>query len=185
MAEKQTSSGKQKLLQISEISLWLDNYDDIFSDFDPRPYSVRSLSDDFLLEAKKAAKDKDPDNIELRLLIPASKRSAEQENTIKKRLHAHFKKHFEAVNKEISDIRKNGIIFVAIGIMVSLGATFVDSLSELWGFVSRLLFILLEPAGWFTIWLGLDNIFQTWKQRKPELDFYSKMSRCEINFVSI
>lgn len=43
----------EKILEMSEISIWLDNYDDIFSDFDPRPYSQRSLSDDFLAEAKK------------------------------------------------------------------------------------------------------------------------------------
>ena len=36
-------SEKQKLLEISEISLLLDSYDDIFSDFDQRPYAQRAL----------------------------------------------------------------------------------------------------------------------------------------------
>jgi len=35
---------KKKLLQLSEISLIIDTYDDIFSDFDPRPYSQRALA---------------------------------------------------------------------------------------------------------------------------------------------
>ncbi|MBI2151367.1 hypothetical protein HYU21_01420, partial [Candidatus Woesearchaeota archaeon] len=30
------------------ISLVLDSYDDIFSDFDPRDYSEKALSEDFL-----------------------------------------------------------------------------------------------------------------------------------------
>ncbi|PIU76093.1 hypothetical protein COS75_00785, partial [Candidatus Pacearchaeota archaeon CG06_land_8_20_14_3_00_35_12] len=82
---------KQKLLQMSEISLWLDHYDDIFSDFDPRPFSQRALSDDFLLEAKRASKEKISGAIEMQFLIPHDKRNKELENTIKKRLHDHFK----------------------------------------------------------------------------------------------
>ena len=40
------------------ISLILESYTDIFSDFDPRPYDQRTLSDDFLLECKKAVRRK-------------------------------------------------------------------------------------------------------------------------------
>ena len=32
------------------VSLVLESYNDIFSDFDPRNYSERALSDDFLIE---------------------------------------------------------------------------------------------------------------------------------------
>ena len=60
---------KKKLLQLSEISLIIDTYDDIFSDFDPRPYSQRALSDDFLLEARKASKDKVSGTFELNFLV--------------------------------------------------------------------------------------------------------------------
>ena len=56
--EVQTTLEQTALLKKSEISLSLDNYDDIFSDFDPRPFSQRALSDDFLIEAKKASRDK-------------------------------------------------------------------------------------------------------------------------------
>ena len=41
-----------------DIPLVLDSYDDIFSDFDPRPYSERAMSGDFLLECKKASAEK-------------------------------------------------------------------------------------------------------------------------------
>ena len=60
---------EQKILHLSEISILLDNYDDIFSDFDPRPYSERSLSDDLLNEARKASRDKNTGRLELRFLI--------------------------------------------------------------------------------------------------------------------
>src|SRR3989339_701864 len=65
-----TSEEKQSIRHISQVSMWLDGYDDIFSDFDPRPYSQRSLSDDFLSEAKKVSSGKTGDRLELRFLIP-------------------------------------------------------------------------------------------------------------------
>ena len=37
----------------------LNSYDGLFSDFDPRPTEQRALSDDFLLEVKRAARDKE------------------------------------------------------------------------------------------------------------------------------
>ena len=49
--KKKIHGGKQPHKIV--VSLWLDNYDNIFSDFDPRSYAHRELSDDFLIEAKK------------------------------------------------------------------------------------------------------------------------------------
>ncbi len=74
---------KETLLKASEISIILDTYDDIFSDFDPRPYSERALSDDFLIEANKASRDKASGQIELIFLIPQKMRNIESENLIK------------------------------------------------------------------------------------------------------
>jgi len=60
-------------LREGNISLILDSYDDIFSDFDPGDYSERALSDDFLSECKKAAVNKE-ERLELRFLVPKTKR---------------------------------------------------------------------------------------------------------------
>ena len=98
--------GKTEIAQLQprkEVSFWLDGYDDIFSDFDPRPYSQRSLSDDFLAEARKASRDKDQDKLELRLLVANDKRDPKIEAMIRKRLRDHFSKH---ANQLRADIRK-------------------------------------------------------------------------------
>src|ERR1035437_3645551 len=85
-----TTIEKPKSSDPYQVSIWLDGYDDIFSDFDPRPYSERSLSDDFIAEAKKVSREKLLKINELNLLIPDSKRNAEQESVIIKNLHANF-----------------------------------------------------------------------------------------------
>jgi hypothetical protein len=174
---------KQKLLQMSEISLWLDTYDDIFSDFDPRPFSHRSLSQDFLQEAKRASIDKAGETILLQFLIPAKIRVAEHESMIKKRLRDHFKKHYHVLMAEAKRTTVKGVFLTAVGTLMILGATYIYP-ENTTGFFQRLAFVVLEPSGWFISWVGLENVFHSMGQRKPDIEFYKKMSACEIQFVS-
>jgi hypothetical protein len=175
---------KQKLLRMSEISLWLDTYDDIFSDFDPRPFSQRAMSDDFLLEAKKASKEKISGTIQLNFLMPADRRNSEQENTIKKRLHEHFKRHHDILHKEKNHIIAKGIYFILAGIILMFAATFILFKYSNKSLLTNFLVILLEPGGWFFFWEGLGQIVFETKKKSPNLDFYEKMSKCEIGFLS-
>lgn len=183
MPEKEAEE-KQKLVQISEISISLDNYDDIFSDFDPRPYSERALSDDFLIEAKKASRDKPSGGIELKFLMPQEKRNSANESIIKKRLREHFKKHAALLTKEHKQTIKQGAYFTAIGIVLM----FITSLL-FFRYSTRNLFasfsiVFLEPASWFLFWEGLRLLIFETKTKSPDKEFYNKMSKCEIEFIS-
>ncbi|MEK6928590.1 MAG: hypothetical protein AABW65_01375 [Nanoarchaeota archaeon] len=172
---------KQMLLQKSEISLLLDTYDDIFSDFDPRPYTQRALSDDFLLEAKRATRDKEG-IFQLRFLIPANQRKVEHEILIKKRLREHFRKHVLMLEEDLHNTKKKGIRMCITGAVMLLLATFIlHFLKD--NFFLTLLVVLLEPAGWFTAWTGLDQLFYPAKENKPDLNFYRKMVNVEIFFI--
>ena len=174
---------KEKLLKMSEISIVLDTYDDIFSDFDPRPYIYRALSDDFLIEIKKAVRDKPSGIIELKLLMPSDKRKLDQENLVKRRLRDHFKKHYLQMINEVGYIKRKAIGMIILGIALMICAAFVSYyFLENGKFISHLLIVLLEPAGWFIFWTGLDQIFYEIKDKKPGLDFYEKMSQAEIWF---
>ena len=175
---------KRELLTKSSIALWIDNYDDIFSDFDHRPYSQRALSDDFLFEAKKASRDK-LTGIEIKFLMPRRERNVQHEYLIRKRLRAHFRKHRELLEKEIKVVQKKGIFMTLFGVSMILLAAYLYSIigSQFNLFIHFLIF-LFEPAGWFTAWTGLDQIFYTSKEKKPDLEFYDKMTHADIVFLS-
>lgn len=173
---------REALLAQSEISLILDTYDDIFSDFDPRPFHQRALSDDFLVAAKKAAFDKEG-SMELRFLIPKARRNTELETVIRQRLHAHFQKHREMLQKEIAETKRKGALMALAGIVMILIASYLLSLSSS-AFIVHLFIVFLEPAGWFTAWTGMDEMYYTTRQKKPELEFYEKMSHAVISFVA-
>jgi len=169
----------KNLLAKAEISVLLDTYDDIFSDFDPRPFISRALSDDFLIEAKKATKDKQG-TFNLSFMIPKKLRNFEHELLIRRRLRDHFKKHALLLGNEIHRIKVKGIFMAIAGIVMIMIASFLFSLEDVW-FI-HLLIVILEPAGWFTAWTGLDEIYYKGKELKPDLEFYNKMTRCEISF---
>lgn len=162
------------------ISLILDSYDDIFSDFDPRAYSYRSLSDDFLFECKKAVRDKHG-KFELRLLIPRNKHNHVEEIKIIKRLKDHFQKHFNEKKKELNSIKLSGFIWFILGaIIMAFGANFLKHE----GFFESLIVIISEPAGWFFFWEGLRKIFIDVKEKSQDYTFYQKMMHCNIMFLS-
>ena len=83
-ARDSAGAALKSIMDNAEISLILDTYDDIFSDFDPRPYNERALSEDFLIEARKAARDKNT-GIELHFLIPTPMQDKASEELIRQR----------------------------------------------------------------------------------------------------
>lgn len=174
---------KQEILKMSEISLWLDTYDDIFSDFDPRQFSQRALSVDFLDEIKRASREKATGQIELKFLIPEKDRENDVELQIKRRLKEHFKKHADMLNKEERKTIARAIFFIFFGFAMLIFASYISSL-DLEGFFYAAIPVFLEPAGWFTFWFSLEQIFDRFKEKKPEEEFYARMSKAEISFIS-
>jgi len=170
---------KTKLLKDSEISLWIDTYDDIFSDFDPREYSERALSQDFLEEARRASRDK-KEGIELIFLAPKNIRNPKTEAIVKKRLKEHFKRHALGFRKEKMRIINQGIIFFILGILFMIGATFFIAGHQ--NFMMTLLSVFLEPGGWFLFWSGLQLMIFEAREKTPDLEFYRKMSKADITF---
>jgi hypothetical protein len=180
---KFVSSEKAKVLKMSEISILLNSYNDIFSSFDPRPTPQRALSDDFLIEAKKASQVKNSDEVELKLLMPVSQRNIAEENLIKKRLKDHFKKHAEQLDKEVKKIKRNSLLMIAAGVLVMFIATFLAAVQTPKIYYSLLL-VIAEPAGWFLFWKGLEIYRDEVKELKPDSIFYNKMSESKIEFSS-
>lgn len=182
MAKEVQTTLEHALVNKSKISLSLDTYDDIFSDFDPRPSSQRALSDDFLVEAKRASRET-VSGIELNLLIPKSARKPGEESVIKKRLKDHFKKHYQMEREEKRNLRRFGARFVGIGIVIMFLATFIMFKFPDKSFLTNFLIILLEPAGWFLAWEGMSQMILEPRKHSEDLEFYKKMSYCEINFI--
>jgi hypothetical protein len=167
-----------------DISIWIDEYDDIFSDFDSRPYSDRVLSDDFIGELNKVSKESEIIISELKLLIPDRLRNKETEAVIIKRLHAFFRRGFH----QISNLRRQtvvrNVLLLCLGILLMASASYVSRFRTD-NPLLNILFVILEPGGWFMVWNSLDQMFNELRRKKGEFIFYSAMVKSKISFVSI
>jgi hypothetical protein len=164
------------------LTLWIDDYDDIFSDFDPRPFGQRALSEDFLAEARRAVRDRRESIPALRFLVPAPARNAADEATIRKRLREHFRKHADRLRRARRRRTAAGLAVATAGFAVMTASALVRGQPET--FWRTLLHVLLEPSGWFAVWFGLDQLVYGTRDVTREYDFYRKMVRADVVFVS-
>lgn len=170
------------LVNQAEVSLILDTYNDIFSSFDPRPYNERSLSEDFLSEAKHAARDKG-EGIELRFLIPKAQRSIAHETLIKQRLKDHFRKHHYMVQQELKAYKKQAVTLIAVGTIIGFIAVWL-SILDINSILKLAVEIILSPASWFTIWTGFEHLTFPPKEEVASEKFYKKMIDSHISFTA-
>lgn len=182
--QKNKPSKKKKPKKRPEINLLLEKYDFLFSDFDSRPYDERSLSDDFLHEAKKVFREKKSGKLELKFQVPARIRRKKVEEIIEKRLHSFFRSHYNSIRKEIFHLRRKGSLMAFLGASLLVVSAYI-SLVKKDDFVFHLLKPVLEPGGWFLTWTGLDEIFYLPGTMKSDLTFFKRMLDCEIIFESL
>jgi len=168
-------------LHSSEISIITDDYDDVFSDFDPRSLEVRELSDDFIREVKRASRQKG-DRVELKIMVPKARHDPQQEDIIRHRIRVHFKDGLHHVHSQLSRMRNKSMWYIAAGMVLMLLATYVASLGGT-DFVSKFLFVFFEPAGWFIFWTGLEILFVKMAEKNDDHEFYRKLANCDISFV--
>lgn len=103
----------------------LERYSDLFSDFDPRPYNSRTISDDFIDEVKKrvqissksSAADESDRNT-LLLMMPEHKRNLDIEDQICTRVCDLFERLFRHAKKRVRAARIRGVIWVLLGSIV-------------------------------------------------------------------
>lgn len=168
----------------SEERFTIESYNDIFSNFDPRPTSVRGLSEDFLSELRRATMSKKSDKVDVVIMMPEENRKAKEEKMIKERLKRYFKKYSGIEEKEKNKTVKKGIIFNIVGIILMLIATYLIYISKGTSLISNFLIVLLEPGGWFLFWKGLELALFESKEKAPNLEFYERMVNANIRFDS-
>lgn len=168
----------------AEIRFNINGYNTLFSDFDARPLAQRGLSEDFLGEARRAVAARPADKFNFVFLIPRSKRKVKDEAAIKDRLKKHFKKHFNMLEGDKNKVLRKGISFTISGVLLMFLATYLLFRFQSQDIFTSFLTVLLEPAGWFLFWEGLDLIIFESKKPNPNIDFNKKMSEAKMEFVS-
>ena len=168
---------------MKELELWLDSYDDIYSDFDSRHYLKRRISEDFLHELRIEMKYKEHPASDMVLLLPQDRRVQTSEQIISNSLKDLFSTQFQFHKNKCRKKRTHGIMLFMSGIVVMLLNSWVSYRSAE-SFTAIALRVLLEPAGWFLVWAALDFLFYDFTELKKERNFYERLSEMRIHFKS-
>lgn len=175
----------QRIRDIKEVSIAIDNWDDIFSDFDPRPLTERALSEDFIFELKKRYRETKKGDYLVTIYAPVTLKDDKSEKGVSQRLKRHFRQRSLTRQRELNRIRLRGVLFVMIGIFF-LGfltlATYFRYFSDL---TIEILGIIFMPLGWFGIWEGFSKIVDTSPIFIQEEMLFDKLSKATYRFVYI
>ena len=109
-----------KEFPMTELNLWLDSYDDIYSDFDSRHYHKRRISEDFLYELEREMKYKEGKANCLMLLLPNQRWDEAVENSICASLSGFFQKQFLLQEEKYRRHLKKDLLFLLGVILVML-----------------------------------------------------------------
>ena len=85
------SKVEQRIKDLKEIAVVIDSWDDIFSDFDPRPLNERTVSGDFIEELKKRYRETRLGDFVIKICAPVNLKNTESERMVTQRLKKHFK----------------------------------------------------------------------------------------------
>ncbi len=163
------------------LRLWLDSYNDLYSDFDSRHFGRRRISEDFMHELRQAMTGEYASSKDLVLLLPDAGRQTEAENQIMDRLQRYFKGQFkEAQYKHRKKVRAGWVLIAAgLTIMVINAWISIEYPDHKLIMASK---VVLEPAGWFMMWTGLDILFTDRKSLYKEMVLFRSLSSMKIQF---
>lgn len=182
IAEKER---KKASAHMNSVDIALDSYGDIFSDFDPSPYKIRLLSEDFIKEITRRHRETKGGDLEVRLTLPKGKRNPTVENIIRERLSEYFRGKAQKAEEDIRAREKKGWKYMGVGIALNVAGIvalhFLASASVFFDVVGS----LVEMAGWISTWVGAERaIMETPREMREQKEFYERMARASFVFVS-
>ena len=169
--------------KMSELKLWLDQYDDIYSDFDSRQFLKRRISEDFLSELRMAKKYRKERSDDLILFLPPDKRDENSENVIANSLKNFFAGQFYEANSKYRNKRNQAIGLLGAGVLAMTLNTFMNFKMQN-SFLLSLTRTLMEPAGWFLLWLAFDFLSYDLQDLRKEKRFFEEFTATGIHFRS-
>jgi hypothetical protein len=187
MADEQQKQNviRQRLDDINAISIAIDTYDDIFSDFDPRDISQRDLSEDFLNEIMHRHRQNPKGKYDVVLVAPRSIEDLTAEKQIISRLSRYFHQKHIQYTQSINEIRIRGSLYVVVGMLLLITLSLLTFNKVLDRLTLEMAAIIFTPLGWFGIWEGFSKIVDIPFNLASSTQAYSRLSKASYKFEYI
>lgn len=178
--QKQYPFDEERNAYLIEVSL--DDYDDVYDEWDPAPFKKRFIQkefDDFIVSSAEDIPQKF--NLNIVLYLPETKKDTNKEMTVDAAYRNYYSYEVVKVDKSIAKLRKNSISYFLLSItFLSLGF-FFQYVQE-----SFALGVIKEGnliGGWVFLWEFFTNIFITRRDLIAQHKLYKRIYRSEIRFI--
>ena len=168
---------KKYLIEVS-----LDDYDDIYDDWDPSPFKKRDIEDefnDFILNSSEDI----PLNFTLGIVlyIPMAKKNEKKETALISAYQNYYNYAIDRLCKVISGLHKRILTYLLLsGLFLSFGYF-------LGGTGPSVLFKVLHEGifigGWVFLWEFFTNFFIKKRELQEEYNLINRLYQAEIRFV--
>lgn len=170
-------ASKSYLIEVS-----LDDYSDVYDDWDPSPFKKRDIEvefNDFIVNSSEDI----PLNLDISIVLylPASKRDQKKEATLISAYQNYYGYALERLNKIKLNLHRKNISHLLLSVsLLSIGYFFFGEEKNL--FV-KVLHEGIFIGGWVFLWEFFTNIFITTRELRNEYKLYRRLYQSEIRFL--
>ncbi|MEW9121540.1 MAG: hypothetical protein AB2421_02430 [Thermotaleaceae bacterium] len=180
----------QKLYKYDEvkktylIEVSLDNYDDVYDDWDASPFKKRDIEDEFNDFVLNSSQDIPlNDGITIVLYLPASKKDPQKEGTLVSAYLNYYSYAIERLNKVKYNLHKKIASYLLLSILLlSIGYFYFRGEQNLF---TSVLHEGIFIGGWVFLWEFFTSIFITKRELHEEYRLYKRLYQSEIKFIYI
>ncbi|MEM2963693.1 MAG: hypothetical protein QXW70_03605 [Candidatus Anstonellales archaeon] len=110
----------ESVVEVRDIRIALNSYDDTLLDFDPHLFPGRQISADFLKELERRIFEGAGGKIEVRFYLPKERLKEKFEEQIIKRLQGYFRLRMLKLFREDKKQKQTGFLLILCGLLVIL-----------------------------------------------------------------
>jgi len=167
------------------IEVALDQYSDVFDEWDPAPFKRRSLDPDLELYLESSSEEiplRDPN--ELCFIVPAQIQDASAEAELRDGMKNSFALKLYLIKKELKETNTQILRYIVLGfLLLGLGSAFTNQLPAR---PERELLLLFADAliigGWVFLWEAVSLFFFTNREVYQRYRVYQRLHNAPIIF---
>lgn len=163
------------------IEVSLDDYNDIYDDWDPSPFKKRDIEDEFDDFIVNASEDIPlSHNISIVLYLPKTKQDSKKEDTLISAYRNFYNYTMERINKQLVNLNKKTISYLFLSMfLLSIGYFFFKDAQNI--FINVLHEGILI-GGWVFLWEFFTNIIYKGNELRNTYKLYKRLFNAHIKF---
>ena len=163
------------------VEVSLDDYDDVYDDWDPSPFKKRDIEDEFNDFIVDSSGDIPLSSaISIVLHLPEEKRSEEKEIILVSAYRYFYSYIVQRLKKELNNQRMKALSYLGLAIIfMSIGYFFtVEGQSMVFTVLHEGILI----GGWVFLWEFIHTLFITGRDKVRDFGIYQRLLNAEVRF---